>query len=105
MFRNRDDELRRLEEELLAEEYEEEEDFDEGFDEDFDDFEEEAPVHKGYVNRYEEDDFDDVDDTAGVFVSEQEERAKRREQRGMAFMTLASLVMAGLLAWWWLKWR
>ena len=87
MSRRKDEEqLHWLEEELLAEEYS-------GSDGDLEEAEE-----------YEED-FDEVDDSAGVFVSEQEERAKRREQRGMAFMTLISLAMAGLLAWWWLKWK
>ena len=87
MSRKKEEEqLHWMEEELLAEEYSES-------DEAFDD--EEA---------YEED-YDEVDDSAGIFVSEQEERAKRREQRGMAFMTLISLAMAGLLTWWWLKWK
>lgn len=94
MRRKPDEQLHWLEEELLAAEYDETRE-----EEDLED--EEVlldPEDPDYMDDY-------IDETSAVFVDVKEERKRKRERSGMAFMALVTLGLIAMMVRWWLQWH
>lgn len=94
MGKKTDEQLKWLEEELLAVEYDEtraEEDLE---DEDvlLD------PEDPDYMD-------DELDEDSAVFVDMGEEKRKKKEKAGMVLMALISMGLVGTMIGWWIKWH
>ena len=131
MFRKRsDDELWRLQQELIAAEEDEEdeeyddpdnweydEEYDEEYDDDGEDFEEEEPVRPGHMTRYRRGHpkkfkdrhfFDrSIGDDEDVLYRKDYKKAKRRRRRkalGLMILAVLELIAIGALILWFMSW-